>query len=112
MPRLKVVERVKTLYYELFLAYKTLDLLHERAALLSRTEEAALARYSSGMGQQQEVLMAQTEKYMILEREGMQRQQIQSTEAMLNNAVGRDVTAPLGRPAEPAARPFPSRWTK
>ena len=71
--RLKVVERVKDLYYDLFLAYKTLDILHERAALLSRTEEAALARYSSGMGQQQDVLMAQTEKYMVLEREGMQR---------------------------------------
>jgi outer membrane protein TolC len=104
--RLKVVERVKDLYYDLFLAYKTLDLLHERAALLSRTEEAALARYSSGMGQQQDVLMAQTEKYMVLEREGMQAQRIQSLESMLNSTVGRDVTSPLGRPPEPGLSPF------
>jgi len=104
--RLKVVERVKDLYYELFLAYKTLDLLRERATLFTRTEEAALARYSSGMGQQQDVLMAQTEKYMILEREGMQRQRIQSLESMLNSAVGRDVTSPLGRPPEPAYSSF------
>lgn len=104
--RLKVVERVKDLYYDLFLAYKTLDILHERAALLSRTEEAALARYSSGMGQQQDVLMAQTEKYMVLEREGMQTQRIQSLESMLNSTVGRDVTSPLGRPPEPGRSPF------
>jgi outer membrane protein TolC len=104
--RLKVVERVKDLYYDLFLAYKTLDILHERAALLSRTEEAALARYSAGMGQQQDVLMAQTEKYMVLEREGMQTQRIQSLESMLNSTVGRDVTSPLGRPPEPGRSPF------
>jgi outer membrane protein, heavy metal efflux system len=104
--RLKVVERVKDLYYDLFLAYKTLDILHERAALLSRTEEAALARYSAGMGQQQDALMAQTEKYMVLEREGMQKQRIQSLESMLNSTVGRDVTAPVGRPPEPGLSPF------
>ena len=108
--RLKVVERVKDLYYDLFLAYKTLDILHERAALLSRTEEAALARYSSGMGQQQDVLMAQTEKYMVLEREGMQTQRIQSLESMLNSTVGRDVTSPLGRPPEPGRSPFTAAW--
>ena len=104
--RLKVIGRVKDLYYGLFLAYKTLDILNERAALFTRTEEAALARYASGMGQQQDALMAQTEKYMILEREGMQRQRIQSFESMLNSTVGRDVTAPLGRPPEPRQTPF------
>jgi len=44
--------------------------------------------------------MAQTEKYMLIEREEMQKQKIQSLEAMLNSTVGRDVNAPLGRPAE------------
>jgi outer membrane protein, heavy metal efflux system len=104
--RLKVVERVKNLYYDLFLAYKTIDLLHERAALFARTEEAALARYSAGMGPQQDVLMAQTEKYMILEREGMQKQRIQAIESMLNSTVGRDVTSPLEQPPEPGYSPF------
>ena len=44
--------------------------------------------------------MAQTEKYMLLEKEVMQQQKIQSLEAMLNATVGRDVNAPLDRPAE------------
>lgn len=46
--------------------------------------------------------MAQTEKYMLLEREEMLKQKIQSLEGMLNAAVGRDVNSPLGRPVEPA----------
>jgi outer membrane protein TolC len=96
--KLKTIARIRELYYDLFLAYKNIDLIKERTALFSRIEDAALARYSSGMGMQQEVLMAQTEKYMLLEKEEMQKQKIQSLEAMLNSTVGRDVNAPLGRP--------------
>ena len=100
--KLKTISRIRELYFDLFLAYKTIDLIHDRTSLFSRIEDAALARYSSGMGMQQEVLMAQTEKYMLLEKEEMQKQRIQSLEAMLNATVGRDVNAPLGRPAEQA----------
>jgi outer membrane protein TolC len=104
--RLRTVATVKELYYDLFLTYKDIDLIRDKTALFSRIEDAALARYSSGMAPQQEVLMAQTEKYMLLERETMLQQRVQSLEAMLNVAVGRDVNAPLGRPAEPVPTPF------
>lgn len=104
--RLKTVATVKELYYDLFLAHKDIDLVRDKTALFSRIEDAALARYSSGMAPQQEVLMAQTEKYMLLERELMLQQKVQSLEAMLNVAVGRDVNAPLGRPTEPAPTAF------
>lgn len=104
--RFKVVEKVKTLYYDLALAYKAIDILRDKSALFSRVEDAAVARYASGMGQQQEILMAQTEKYMLLEKESMQKQKIQSIEAMLNTTVGRDATSPLERPAEPSLKPF------
>jgi outer membrane protein TolC len=98
---LRVVSRVKELYYDLFLAYKTIDILQEKIALFTRIEDAAVARYSTGMGQQQEVLMAQTEKYMLLERQEMFRQKIQALDAMLNLTVGREPSAPLGRPRQP-----------
>jgi outer membrane protein TolC len=104
--RLGTVARVKELYYDLFLAYKDLDLIRERTSLFVRIEEAALARYATGMAQQQEVLMAQTEKYMLLEREAMLNQKRQSLEAMLTAVVGRDRTAPLGRPVEHSATAF------
>lgn len=106
--RLGAVARVKELYYDLFLTYKDLDLVRERTALFGRIEEAALARYATGMGQQQEVLMAQTEKYMLLEREVMLDQKRKALEAMLTAAVGRDQSAPLGRPVELVATPIPA----
>jgi outer membrane protein, heavy metal efflux system len=98
--KLKTIARIRELYFDLFLAHKNIDLIRERTVLFSRIEDAALARYSSGMGMQQDVLMAQTEKYMLLEKEEMQKQKVQSLEAMLNTTVGRDVNTPLGRPAE------------
>jgi len=100
--RLRLRQRIRELYYDLFLVYKNMELIDDRTSLFSKIEDAALARYSSGMGSQQEVLMAQTEKYMLLEKKEMLQQKIQSLEGMLNTAVGRDVSAPLGRPAEPS----------
>jgi outer membrane protein, heavy metal efflux system len=99
--KLNTVVRVRELYYDLFFAYTNIDLLNDKAALFSRVEDAAVARYAAGMAPQQEVLMAQTEKYMLLEREEMERQKIRSLEAMLNAAVGRDTNATLGRPEKP-----------
>ena len=104
--RLRVVSRVKEAFYDLFLAYKTVDILKENSGLYSRIEDAAVARYSSGMGSQQEVVMTQTEKYMLLEKEEMQKQKIQALQGMLNSVVGRRIDAPLGRPAESAPTPF------
>ena len=100
LTRHRVVSRVKELYYDLFLSYKNIDLIKDRVSLFSKIEDAAVARYSSGMGSQQEVLMAQTEKYMLSEKEEMLKQKMQTSEAMLNAALGRDVSAPLGRPLE------------
>jgi cobalt-zinc-cadmium efflux system outer membrane protein len=101
--RLRIAASVKQLYYDLFLAHKSIDILKERTELFSRIEDAATARYSSGMGSQQEVIMAQTEKYMLLEKLEMQQQKIETIQGMLNIAIGRDVNAPLGRPGEPAS---------
>ena len=104
--KLRLAARIKELYYDLFLAYKTIDILKERSDLFLKVEDAATARYSSGMGSQQEVVMAQTEKYMLLEKEEMQKQKIQALQGMLNTTIGRDVTSPLGRPAEIPSTPF------
>ncbi len=98
--QLKIIATLKQLYYELFLAHKNIDILTKLTEYFSRVEDAAAARYSSGMGSQQEVVMAQTEKYMLLEKEEMQKQKIQALQGMLNSTVGRDVNAPLGRPVE------------
>ncbi|MDD5170165.1 MAG: TolC family protein [Syntrophales bacterium] len=104
--KLKTVSKVMELYYDLFLAHKNIDLVKSREDLFIRIEDMALARYRTGKAMQQEVLMAQTEKYMLLEKEAMYGQKIQSLEAMLRAAIGRSGGASLGRPAEPSYRPF------
>jgi outer membrane protein TolC len=105
--RHRVVAQIKLAFYDLFLAYKTMDILKDRTVLFSKIEDAAENRYASGTGMQQEVVMAQTEKYMILEKEEMQRQRIQALQGILNAVIGREVSVPLGRPALPPATPFP-----
>jgi outer membrane protein TolC len=104
--KLKIVATVKQLYYDLFLAYKSIDILKETTGFFSRIEDAASARYSSGMGSQQEVVMAQTEKYMLLEKEVMQKQKIEAITGMLNTTIGREASSLLGRPAEPPATSY------
>jgi outer membrane protein TolC len=104
--KLKTIARVKELYYDLFLAYKNIDLLKDKRDLFIRIENITLARYTAGKAMQQEVLMAQTEKYMLLEKEEMLNQKIQSLEAMLRAAIGRD-KGQLERPNEPVYQSFP-----
>ena len=104
--KLKTVARVKELYFDLFLAYKNIDLFKDKRNLFIRIEDLTLARYAAGRAIQQEVLMAQTEKYMLLEKEEMFKQKIQSLEAMLRAAIGREDATPLERPAELVSQPF------
>jgi len=99
--RLKVIARVTELFYDLFLVHKNLEVLGVRAEILSKIEEAALARYATGMVSQQDVIMAQAERYMLLEKEEMLRQKIPSLEAMLSLSLGRESYVPLGVPAPP-----------
>ena len=104
--KLRTAARVKELYFDLFLAYRNIDLLQDRRALFVRIEDLTLARYAAGKAMQQEVLMAQTEKYMLLEKEEMFKQKIRSLEAMLHSAIGREKGPPLGRPVDPVYQPF------
>jgi outer membrane protein TolC len=96
--RLRTAARVKELYYDLALLWRNLDLIAERTALLARIEEAALSRYASGTASQADAVMAQTEKYMLRERETMIRQKIQSLEAMLSLTIGRETPSSFARP--------------
>jgi outer membrane protein TolC len=103
----KTEAKVKNYYYDLFLAYKNIDLLNDKADLFARLEDLALSRYSTGKAMQEEVLMAQTEKYMLLEKEEMYKQKIKSIEAMLSAELGRKETISMGRPSELVYEPFP-----
>jgi outer membrane protein, heavy metal efflux system len=104
--QLRVVARVKEIYWDLSLLHRNLDLVGERVSLFARIEEAALARYASGTAPQADAVMAQTEKYMLRERETMLTQKIQSLEAMLGLTIGRETATPFVRPAPVPREPF------
>jgi len=106
--KLKTAARVREVYFDLFAANKNLEILADKRKLLIRIEELTLSRYASGKAMQQDVVMAQTEKYMLLEKEEMLLQKIRSLEPMLSTVIGRSSGKALPRPVEPEYRPFES----
>ena len=110
--RLNTLAQVKEMFYDLFLVHKKIDLLNEKYDLFLQVEDAALARYSSGKGTQQEVLAAQAGKYTLLERRETYLRDIGALESRLNAAIGRRADTELGRPAEPVPTVFPHGLTE
>jgi cobalt-zinc-cadmium efflux system outer membrane protein len=102
----RIIGRVSEAYYDLLLVTKELDLIQARKPLANNLEEAALARYAAGAGSQEEVIMAQVDKYMLIEKEEMAKRRRESIEAMLGREIGRGATATIGRPADSAPTPF------
>jgi len=98
--RLKTIAQIKELYFDLLVTHKTVDLINERIALLGAVENLALARYAAGRSSQLEALSAQTEKYILLEKEVILKQKIDTLEASLNRVLARKISEPLGRPVE------------
>ncbi|MBI4653954.1 MAG: TolC family protein [Nitrospirae bacterium] len=101
--RLQIISKVKTIYYNLCLAYKSLDILNEKRSVLDTIESSALSRYSTGMASQQDVLMVQTEKSMLIEKEEMLKQRLKSFEAALNMILGRQIESPVSKPPDDIA---------
>jgi outer membrane protein TolC len=105
--RQKIVAEVRERFYDLYLAHRSMDLIKGEREFFLKVEETAASRYASGTAPQQEVLMAQAEKYMLDERIEMLAQRLEAAEAMLNLALGReDINAPLGTPEERSATPL------
>lgn len=97
--RIEVKRTVKELYFDLFLAHKSRDILESRRAILDKLEKTALSRYSTGMSSQSEVVMLQGEKYMLMEGLVMLRQRQEAAEAGLNAVLDRDLGTPVPRPS-------------
>jgi cobalt-zinc-cadmium efflux system outer membrane protein len=64
--RRAVLADIKGTYFQLAYLSKTLAILEEDGELLKQVEQAADARYRSGMGTQQDVLQAQLQKTKLL----------------------------------------------
>ena len=99
-----VVSRVKVAYAEYAHLQVQLEILRRNKALLDKFARTTEAKYAVGEGIQQDVLKAQVEESLLIERETTLDQQRQSQTADLNALLDRPPAAPLGAAEHPVER--------
>src|ERR1700693_1767094 len=92
--RRAVLAEVKSTYFQLAYLSKTLTLLEEDGELLKQVEQAADARYRSGMGTQQDILQAQLQKTKLLREIAMHHLPVGKIEAQLKQLLNRSQESP------------------
>ena len=104
--RLGILNRLRGAYYEYYLAYKSAEILGRNRDLMKNIERIAETRYSTGQGMQQDILRAQVEVSMLLDRIAEEEQKKDTKEAEINQLIGHDPRDLLGRPVDLAAASF------
>jgi cobalt-zinc-cadmium efflux system outer membrane protein len=92
--RRAVLAELKAGYFQLAYLSKTLTILEQDGELLKQVEQAADARYRSGMGTQQDVLQAQLQKTKLLREIAMHHLQVGKLEAHLKQLLNRSQESP------------------
>jgi outer membrane protein TolC len=93
--RRRLVADLKTAYVEYQYLNRSLDILERNKERLSQFRQIAEARFSVGQGAQQDVLKAQVEISLILERQALFEQQRDSLQAQINGLLFRPQDTPL-----------------
>jgi len=88
------IETLKTTYFHLAYLQQTLGTLERNAALLEQVEQQTEAHYSSGQGNQQDVLKAQLERTKILREVSMHHQLVGEDQAELKRILRRSQDSP------------------
>jgi outer membrane protein, heavy metal efflux system len=102
--QLDVVSRVKMAYADYAHLDELLHILHRNKALLEKFARTAEAKYAVGQGIQQDVLKAQVELSLLVDRETVLEQRRVSQTAELNALLDRPAAAPLGAAEHPVER--------
>jgi outer membrane protein TolC len=98
--RRSVLADVKAAYFQLAYLSKTLAILESDGELLHQVEQAAEARYRSGMGTQQDVLQAQLQKTKIIREIAMHHLEVGKLQAQLKQVLNRTQDSPDIEPAD------------
>jgi outer membrane protein TolC len=88
------IENLKTTYFHLAYLQQTLGILQQNAALLQQIELQAEAHYSTGQGNQRDVLKAQLERTKILREISMHHQLVGEDQAALKRILRRSQDSP------------------
>ncbi len=88
------IETLKTTYFHLAYLQQSLGILQQNAALLQQIEQQAEAHYSTGQGNQRDVLKAQLERTKILREISMHHQLVGEDQALLKRILRRSQDSP------------------
>jgi outer membrane protein TolC len=98
--RLRVLAELRSAYYEYYLSHRSTEILSRTKDLMKNIQQIAETRYGTGQGTQQDVLRAQLEVLMLLDKLAEEERKMEAQAAMINSLVGRNPLADLGRPVE------------
>ncbi len=104
--RRAVLAELKGVYFQLAYLSKTLAILEQDGELLKQVEQAADARYRSGLGTQQDVLQAQLQKTKLVREIAMHHLQVGKLEAQLKQLLNRSQESPDIEPADLTETPL------
>lgn len=104
--RRAMLAEVKAAYFQLAYLSKTLAILEQDGELLRQVEQAADARYRSGMGTQQDVLQAQLQKTKLVREIAMHHLEMGKLEARLKELLNRTQDSPDIEPADLTESPL------
>lgn len=96
----KVVADLKEAYFEWFFINKSIEITNKNKELLEKFVRIAEAKYEVGMGIQQDVLKAQVEVSVFIERLELLTEKKDIIEAKINKILNRSLDSPLGEPEE------------
>jgi len=98
--KLNVIAQLKIAYYDYYFLTKAIEIVNKDKELLEKLEKIAEAKYAVGKGIQQDVLKAQVEISVLLNRLIVLEQQKNSVVALINKLLNRKPDTPLGKPVD------------
>src|SRR6267142_764982 len=104
--RRSVTTELKAAYFQLAYLSKTLAILEQDGELLKQVQQAADARYRSGMGTQQDLLQAQLQQTKLLREIAMHHLQEGKLEAQIKQLLNRPQDSPDIEPTDLVETPL------
>lgn len=98
--RRRLVAELKTAYFDYAFADRSIVVVERNRVLLDQVRQIAEAQFRVGKGSQQDVLKAQVETSLLLERLAVLEQQRAAVQARINGLLYRAPDTPLGHVAD------------
>jgi outer membrane protein, heavy metal efflux system len=110
--RRSVLVELKTAYFQLAYLSKTLAILEQDGNLLKQVQQAADARYRSGMGTQQELLQAQLQQTKLFREIALHQLEVGKLEARIKQLLNRPQDSPDIGPTDLVETPLAQTYAE